>query len=135
MLRKQLISIITMFASMSLLSACASQPTQVKADIPLVHPNYQKSLVSQSDSLGVAAKFIPSEGLIADQQVQLGTQRFRVGKSYLSALGAKCHKLYPMKDGIQLMSPPRSVCLSDSEWTALEPLVSSLVSTGETNKQ
>ncbi|RDV24373.1 hypothetical protein DXV75_14240 [Alteromonas aestuariivivens] len=120
MFRKQPIELALLFLATSLLAACATQPTQVKADIPLVHSYYKQ--VSEQYNLQ-QAKIIPLENPVTGQAILIDQQRFEVGPEYFSALGQLCFKLHPVYQQASLSSPSRSICKTDDGWMALAPLV------------
>ena len=97
------------------LAGCVSQPTEVKAQVPLVNASQFTSLVStQSSNLKGQAKAIPELEITIGKSKLVEGQRYYIADQYISALGLTCYKLTAERKDL----PPesRAVCQKDSYW-------------------
>ncbi|QJR81750.1 hypothetical protein CA267_013770 [Alteromonas pelagimontana] len=101
------------------LSGCASQPTSVEADIPLVHANLTQAAVFDD------AIFIPAGIYPTDQLIEVDNHSYQVGKKYWSARGQECRKLLLVDSSASVANVKRSMCKMDGRWLLLSPLVQS----------
>lgn len=97
------------------LAGCVSQPTEVKAQVPLVNASQFASVEStQSSNLNGQAKAIPELRVTIGKSTLVDGHRYYVADQYVSALGLTCYKLTAERKDL----PPesRAACQKDSYW-------------------
>lgn len=99
-------------------AGCVSQPTAVKANLPLVATGQSVQLKQTSSStVEQQAKAIPELTISAGKTVIENTQ-YRVSEPYLSALGLTCYQLVALEQTNENASQTKSrtLCQKQNFW-------------------
>lgn len=107
-------------AALPWLTGCASAPTAVEANVPLVHSSLAYSL--ERDAI-----IAPSNSVSVGQQIQLSGNAFMIDSAYISASGTECRRLRLQSDSNR-HDDERVMCQRRGQWVLLEPLVKSIES-------
>ncbi len=94
------------------LTGCASQPADVKANLPLIGAG-QLTPIKQLPASRTKAKAIP-ELTISSGKTTIENIEYQLSKQYLSALGLTCYQL--RTDKYEEAGQARTLCRKDSYW-------------------
>ncbi len=125
-MRKLISSIVVLTGVLSLLG-CVSQPQNVKSNLPLVNQSYSKvsgrtnDTQSESSQLSQAIA-IPELDVVTNQPILVDGKTYQVSTSYISAMGAKCHRL--TRSDVSGTLEVRPACHYESYWLLYPALVS-----------
>jgi len=107
-------------AALPWLTGCASAPTAVEANVPLVHSSLAYTL--ERDAI-----IAPSTSTVVGQRVQLDGSTFMIDSAYISASGSECRRLR-LQSGDIAHNDERVMCQRRGQWVMLQPLVKSIES-------
>lgn len=102
-------------AALPWLTGCASAPTAVEANVPLVHSSLAYTL--ERDAI-----IAPSASTSIGQQIQLDGSIFMIDSTYISATGSECRRLRLQNNGNH-HNNERVMCQRRGQWVMLQPLV------------
>ncbi|AXR05647.1 hypothetical protein [Salinimonas sediminis] len=100
-------------AFVGLLAGCASAPSPVVANIPLVHANYTGAIE------GSSASIMPGESIAPGNVITLDDKRWTVGPGYYSAAKQRCHPLVHAEGSADTPAYSRAqqlLCKKNSQW-------------------
>ncbi len=107
-------------AALPWLTGCASAPTAVEANVPLVHSSLAYSL--ERDAI-----IAPSDSTTVGQSIQLNGSVFSIDSAYISATGSECRRLRLQSDDTS-HDDERIMCQRRGQWVMLQPLVKNIES-------
>ncbi|MDC8832678.1 hypothetical protein [Alteromonas gilva] len=127
---RKVISSFALLTTVLSLLGCVSQPQNVKSNLPLVNQSYT-SVTGQFNEQKTAsansnyAMAIPELNVVSNKPLVIDGKEYQVSASYMSAMGAKCHRL--ARSNLSGAQEVRPVCHYDSYWLLYPALVSSRV--------